>query len=502
MVLSNHSTRRGVPAAATRSLLRIAQRRDLHTFVRGAFGVLHGSSRPFIANWHIEAICHYLTMTMLGIVRNLLITMPPRHLKTICCSVALPAFLLGQDPTAKIMIITYGNSLGTNIRDQLKQLVRSQFYREVFPGTKIKSTDMWLRTSAGGYIMITSVEGSVTGLGADYIIVDDIMKSSEAVNSQVERQKARDFIPSSLLSRFDDKTKGRMIVVQQRQHEDDVAAYLIGTGFYTHLNLPAIAEEAQDIPLSANRVHKRQKGDVLFPQKEPLEELERLRKEMGAYHFGCQYQQNPIPLGGHRMDWSRWTTYWEHPDLYDFQWIVQSWDTAFSAEQTSDFSACTTWGYCNGIWYLLDVFRDRLDYEDLKARVRLMQRRWQADTVIVENAATGRPLLQYFRREGPIGAKFIAYEPRDEKRVRFETQIVRLYEGHFALPEMAPWLAEFRNECQSFPTGRHDDMVDSMVQFLDVLGGRHGRSRLRGNERPQGRPRPKGHSFKSRRCEA
>ena len=448
------------------------QRDDLFGFTWGAFDVLHDHRGiAFIPNFHVEAICHALTKVVRGDTRRLLITIPPRHLKTICSSVALPAFLLGHSPATKIVIACYGQILTVEILNQLRRVMESPFYRGLFPQTQFAVAGGELRTTKGGSVKFTSVQGAITGHGADVIIIDDLMKAGDAT-SETERDKAKDYIRNSLLSRFDDQRSGRVIAIQQRLHEDDVAANLMATGNYLHLNLPAIAAEDETIEIGNGRVYQRRKGEALYPQSQSLSLLEEMRRELGNYHFSAQYLQNPTPDGGGRIDWDVWGTYEEMPNLDDLDLIVQSWDTADSEKVGSDYSACTTWGRMAGEWYLLNVFRERLDFGHLLSRVIFMRNRWKADKVLVEYAASGRPLYTQLMREHKMRQHIVSMTPKDSKTLRFDSNIHRLEAEPFLLPQEAPWLAEFEHECRTFPVGKYDDMVDSMTQFLKFLGER------------------------------
>ena len=179
-----------------------------------------------------------------------------------------------------------------------------------------------------------------------------------------------------------------------------------------------------------------------------------------------------------------------------------------TAAPTSAFSVGTTWGYREGKLYLLDVYRARLDYPDLKRKVRELLLRWNADKVIIENASTGIPLvhelradLRNSRGDRPDqyrASTIITFQPILDKETRFAAQTARLEEGMVVIPEQADWLPEFKPELLAFPNGRNDDQVDSMVQFLDWISTRRGNSwldrqqnggRPSGRNRPQGRPR-------------
>jgi predicted phage terminase large subunit-like protein len=337
-----------------------------------------------------------------------------------------------------------------------------------------RNTELEVMTTRMGGRKAVSLGGAVTGFGADMLIIDDLMKAADA-RLESERQRVKDFFEQTLFSRLDDKQNGRIVAIQQRLHEDDFPAYLMDKGNFEHLNLKAIAEEDEIHSVNLGNLHRRSRGEALFPEREPLETLERIREDIGSPAFSSQYQQNPVPPEGNRIRWHWFGTYEERPSRSKLQMVVQSWDTAMTDEPTSDFSVCTTWGYREKKWYLLDLFRARLEYPTLKRKIQEMRDRWIADTVIVEYAASGIPLVREFRLE-ELG-RLEAYRPQVDKETRLAAQTAKLETGDYLIPETADWLPAFKNELLAFPNGRHDDQVDSMSQFLEWIGSRRGRGR-------------------------
>jgi predicted phage terminase large subunit-like protein len=452
------------------------QRKHLFAFVWRAFEILH-PGQSFMPSWHVSAICHALERVAKGETRRLIVTVPPRHGKSICAAVALPAWMLGHDPSLKIMVASYGGELAVKHARDFRTVLGDPWFAQLFPGTLLDAggnrIDEQITTAQGGRKAI-SLGGAATGFGADLIIVDDLMKAADA-SSAAERQRVRDYYEQTLLSRLNHKTEGRIVLIQQRLHEDDLPGYLLETGQFEHLNLRAIAVEDEVTPLSFGRRQHRARGEVLWPDREPLEALERLRVEMGTSVFSAQYQQDPTPPGGNRIRWEWFGAYEESLSREDYQWIAQSWDTALTAEPSSDYSVGTTWGFRDNRWHLLDVERARLDFPDLKRRVEASARRWRADIVLIEYAGSGIPLLQQLRQENR-SSHFQPIKPRLDKVTRMEAQSARLETGRYLLPAAAPWLAELRRELLAFPNGKHDDQVDSLIQFVEWSAGRNGSS--------------------------
>jgi len=481
-----------------RKVPRAVIRKDLFSFVWKTFATLHqGHNDKFVPTWHVQAICFQLENLLAGENKRLVINIPPRHLKSISVAVAFVAFVLGHRPETKIIVASYGLDLACKHAEDCRRVMESDWYKQAFPKTRLSRRGNKVdefRTTQGGGRKAVSLGGAVTGHGADYIIIDDLLKAQDAT-SAVELQRAQDFIEGTLLSRFNKPSEGRVVMIAQRLHELDPPGYLLDKGTYRHLNLPAIAEEDQAIPIGRGVVHHRNAGDALFPENMNLETLERLRKEMGAAAFNCQYQQNPVAPDGSPLRWECFQVYDAPGNRADYQLVVQSWDTGMSSDPRSDYSVCTTWGFRNRSWHLLDVFRDRLDFPDLKRKAFKLCDVWEADRVLIEDAASGKPLLQEFQRSDYHQCRPI--KPHDDKEVRFNAACAPVEEGSVHLPREAAWLPAFKRELQSFPRGRHDDQVDSFSQFLNwstghafyrALGRNHPINKVR-QERARRRPR-------------
>jgi hypothetical protein len=242
---------------------------DLYSFVQASFPIVSGGGR-FLPNWHIEAICHELSHVWRGETRRLIITVPPRSLKSICASVCLPAFILSHDPARRIICVSYSEGLARKHANDCRALMRSNLYRAVFPTTRIspaKDTETEVMTTARGSRLATSVGGTLTGRGGNLVIIDDPLKPQEA-QSQSARDSLKQWYSNTLLSRLDHKTEGSIIVVMQRLHPDDLVGHLLEQEGWRHLNLPAIAEEEFSVRLSATRSFRRQVGGLLHPERE------------------------------------------------------------------------------------------------------------------------------------------------------------------------------------------------------------------------------------------
>jgi predicted phage terminase large subunit-like protein len=314
------------------------------------------------------------------------------------------------------------------------------------------------------------VGGVLTGRGADYLIIDDPLKPEEAL-SETQRQNVNDWFDHTLLTRLNDKREGRIIVIMQRLHEDDLMGHLLRDKEWRVLRFPAIADCDEDYtiqnPLGHPITFRRREGSLLHPEREDRATLNALAARMGSYNFAGQYQQSPSPLGGGLIKESWFRTYSpvELPKTFDV--IFQSWDTANKPTELSDYSVCTTWGRLKQNLFLLDVYRRRVDYPTLKRAVVEQAKRWQARVTIIEDKASGTQLIQDLIHDGVPGIRRYEPPPGEDKIMRMHSSSSSIENGFVYLPEKAEWLAEYLHEFRLFPRGRHDDQVDSTSQALD-----------------------------------
>jgi predicted phage terminase large subunit-like protein len=441
-------------------------RGDLRFFIWKSFQTVWPGT-PYLPNWHIDAIVHQLMRVQAGDIARLLINLPPRSLKSLSVSVAYVAWLLGHDPTRRIIVVSYSNEFAAELHRQFRMIIDAPWYRGVFPATRpAKDSGAELVTTAGGSRYATSVGGTLTGRGADLIIVDDPLKADEAM-SEPARRRVIDWYTGTLVSRLNDKENGPIVVVMQRLHEDDLAGHLLGQGNWQHLDLPAIAVEDTVIPIGPGKQIIRHPGDLLHAARESKDALDRLKAEIGSLKFSTQYQQRPVPLAGNliRRDWFRF--YDRLPDRRPADHVAQSWDIAMMTGEANDFSVCTTWRMVGPDHYLIDRFRARLQYPDLRRQIASLAARHGAKTILIENAGPGMTLLQELRRDLPPGMPWpIGQKPEGSKTDRMEAQSAKIEAGHVHLPREAAWLDDFLLELLAFPYGRHDDQVDSVSQYL------------------------------------
>ncbi len=460
------------------SVLAAALRQNLVSFLQKAF-ITIVPGEPFIPNWHIEAIAHELMRVREGKARRLIINQPPRTLKSIATSVAFPAFLLGHDPSFRIICVSYSNDLASELHRQFRMVVDAPWYRELFPEFAIKrDRDLELVTTRGGGRTATSVGGTLTGRGANLIIIDDPMKAEEAL-SEPARRRVVEWFTSTLISRLNDQARDTILVVMQRVHEEDLSGHLLEQESWQHLNLPAIAPASVSIPIENGRFHNWREGEPLDAVRFPKSVLEGLKADIGSLKFSAQFLQSPVPTEGNliRRDCFRW--YDSPPDRQPGDQIIQSWDIASTISDAGDWTAGTTWLKRRNDFYLIDVARGRWEFPEVRRQVIAAARFHAATTILVEQAGPGLNLLQDLRATQPARVpRPIGIVPQGSKADRMAAQACRIEAGQVHLPSDAPWLAVFVNELLAFPQGKHDDQVDSVSQFLNWASARQVRQRI------------------------
>ena len=449
---------------------RVLSRYDFHTFMHRAFLELNPRT-PLSHNWHNELIAAKLEACLRGEINRLIINVPPRSLKSHSATVAFPAYVLGHRPSTQIICASYGQDLSNKHSMDCRALMASEWYRSLFP-TRLspqKQSVQEFVTTQNGFRLATSVGGVLTGRGADLIIIDDPLKPDEAL-SETQRNAVNEWFDHTLCSRLNDKRNGRMIIIMQRLHEDDLVGHVLEQEDWDVVRLPAIAEENETHVIESpyrTRTVCRPIGGALHPAREPLTVLQQLRHTIGEYNFAGQYQQQPAPLGGGmvKAEWFKSYVPGEQPSKFDI--VFQSWDTANKSTELSDFSVCSTWGRKNKKFYLLDVLRRRMDYPDLKRAVRQQAERFRPANVLIEDKASGTQLIQELIRDGVYGVT--RYEPTMDKVMRLHSITSIIENGFVYLPTESDWLAAYAHELTTFPSGKHDDQADSTSQAFDWL---------------------------------
>jgi len=442
-----------------------AVREDLKVFLQQSFNTVY-PGKELMDNWHIDAIVHSLEESIRGRRPRSIINLPPRQLKSFIVSVALPAYILGNDPTAKIICISYSDDLAKTLSRDFGRIVEADWYRGIFPEVRRKKfTESEFVTDQGGSRYATSINGTLTGRGGDFIIIDDPIKPEDTL-SDSKRLSTNEWYKSTLLSRLDDKARSVLIIVMQRLHINDLTGFAESSGGFEKLSLPAIATQDENVPVSETEYYPRAEGELLHEAREDNATIAAIKDQVGPFIFQAQYQQKPECPDGELIKRRYLNIVNGTAGIASggFHWI--SVDSALSTTETADFSAISI-GYSNRDGhYVLFAERGRWDYESLKDRVLAHAKRHRDVTFIVEEAGSGISLLQYLRRSG---ANCFWHRPNRDKVERAALVLPIFHAGRVNLVSQEgrnSWIDPYINELVSFPHGRFDDQVDSLVQAL------------------------------------
>jgi predicted phage terminase large subunit-like protein len=438
-------------------------RLDFPAFAQSAFAVLY-PNEPFSREWCHEAIAVILAGVDGKTGIRQIINAPPRSLKSFLVSVAWPAFILGHKPSHKIVCASYSQDLANHLASDCRRLIESGWYRRLFPTRLAKSTEEELVTMEGGFRIARSVGGTLTGLGGQVLIIDDPLNANDAL-SDANRASVNEWFTRTLYTRLNNKALGTVIVVMQRLHQDDLTGHLIEKGGWDLLVLPAIAPRDMNIPIWQGSFLWRA-GEPL-QKREPLNVLDDVKRQLGASTFNAHYLQDPVPELGNMLkrEWLKW--YEQPPVQQPSDEIIQSWDTALKVTTTSDYSVCLTFLVRNSNeYYLIDVFRKRLNFPDLCSAVDTQAKKHRPNAILVEEQASGTPLIDECKiRKGM--SNIFGWRPKTDKRTRMNGETPKLESGCLVLPKSAPWQEEFLMEYLAFPNGRYDDQIDALSQFLN-----------------------------------
>ena len=346
-----------------------------------------------------------------------------------------------------MVVISYSDLLSRAHANDFRRLVNDPLYQATFPGMRLaRDTDREIVTTRRGKRIATSLDGTLTGLGGNLIIIDDPIKLGDAMSEAI-RARVIEWYRSTLLTRGDDKTKTRIVVVMQRVHQDDLIGYLQEQGGFEVLNFPAIAQSTETYDLGGGRTYIRQQGELLHPEHEPVETLMELKREMGPIAFSAQYQQSPIPPGGTIIK-KKWLKTYDEVRWREGDRIVMSWDIALSEMETGDYSACVVLLVRGEVFFVLEVVRGRFPFEELKAKIiELKKQRYQVSTLLIEESPISLGLIQSLRERS---INVTTYKPETDKCSRVIAQTDLFAGGSVRLPQRGPLAGRIRRRAPRF----------------------------------------------------
>ncbi len=440
--------------------LRLAQLEKNELAQNNFLHFVHAMWPEFISGRHHRIIAEKLQRVASGDLKRLIINMAPRHTKSEFASFLFPAWMMGQNPRMKIIQATHTTELAVGFGRKTKNLLDTDEYKEVFPDVKLaadsKASGRW-DTSRGGMYYAVGVGSNLAGRGGDLVIIDD-PHSEQTAMSNSGFDDAWDWYTGGPRQRL--QPGGSIVLVQTRWSEKDMTGQLLRAmakdplaDQWEVVELPAIFDD----------------GKPCWPEYWSLEDLTAVKASIPPSKWNAQYQQKPTGEENAIIP-REWWRIWEGENIPQLQYVIQSYDTAFTKRERSDFSAITTWG----VFYpeeggppnliLLDAKKGRYDFPELKALAFEEYEYWDPDTVIIEAKASGLPLTHEMRQTGIPVVNFTPSKGND--KVSRVYAVTPLFEAGMVWAPDKSWAEELIEEVAAFPEGEYDDLVDSMTQAL------------------------------------
>jgi len=493
-VIAKDVVKPNIPITAIQAELA---RRDLRKFSKEAWRIVE--PKPYVSNWHIDAICDHLALVTLGEIRNLIINIPPRHTKSLSCSVMWPVWSWVRNPSLQFLFSSYAGELA--IRDAVKsrRLIESGWFQERYGHEWHLSLDENKKdrysNSEGGHRISASVGGKTTGEGGDVLGIDDPHNAKD-VYSDTERGNVLDWYDNAWNSRLNDATTGQKVIICQRLHDNDLVGHILeaeGERWET-LMLPLEYVPRKKCITYTNDGNgtrgdavfedpREEKGELLNPVRFGENEVVQAKNLMSARDYSAQYQQDPTTEGGlilKRHWWKEWNYPEGHPErgktdlpLPDFHEIIQVYDTALEQSEEDDYTARTTWGIftennrMNAM--LLERLEERLSFPELREEAYQSYRQYQPDVVLVEKKVSGHSLIQELRKKG-VNVRGVKI--KGDLVFRAHVSSIVLEKGAIWYVPRA-WAGDVITQCAKFPAAAHDDIVASCVIAWQYLRRRH-----------------------------
>ena len=463
--------------AMTARLPRVVESREigLLDFAKEAWQVIEPST-PYVDGWHITAICEHLEAVTRGEIKQLVISMPPRHMKSILVAVMWPCWVWTRNPGFRWIFASYAQSLAVRDSVKCRTIIQSPWFRkhwgEVFDLKSDENQKTKFVNSAEGYRIATSVDGSATGEGGDCIVGDDLIKAKDAY-SEPARTSAVTFWRETMHTRINDPRKVKKVLMAQRIHEGDPSGVMLETGSYVHLCLPAEYDPRSTVPVGAPNPlaftdPRTETGDLLWPDRYGSDVIEATKKALGPWAYAAQFQQSPTPATGgiFKREWLRFHTRATVPKAFDE--VFQSWDMSFKRTEDGSYVVGQVWGKAGASFYLLDQIRGRFDFVESKAAVLSLCERWpDAFAKYIEEKANGAAIMSALANE-VIG--LIPVLPHGTKEARAHAIAPAVQSGNVFFPDAEDygfaWVADLIAEVTAFPRAPNDDQVDAMTQAL------------------------------------
>ena len=415
----------------------------------------------FICGRHHKIFADKLQQIAEGKINRLIVNMPPRHTKSEFASTYFPAWIMGKQPNRKIMQTTHTGELAVRFGRKVRNMMDTEEYGKLFPNVELqadsKSAGRW-ETNKGGEYFAAGVGGAITGRGAGLLIIDDPHSEQDSL-SKTAMEACYEWYTSGPRQRL--QPGGAIVLVMTRWSNTDLTAKLLNAQQELKADQWEVIEFPAVFPETDN---------PLWPEFWSFDELERVRASLPLIKWNAQWLQTPTAEEGSIIK-REWWQDWESENLPAVQYIIQSYDTAFSKKETADYSAISTWGVFRpsedapDSIILLDCQRTRLDFPELKKLAYQEYQYWEPDMVLIESKASGTPLTHELRR---LGIPVVNYSPTrgHDKHSRMHSVAPIFESGLVWAPSHKAFAQEMIEECASFPFGANDDLCDTMTQAM------------------------------------
>jgi predicted phage terminase large subunit-like protein len=464
------------PLTALKERTRTRLLGDFAQFARRAWREVE-PSRELLWSWHHELIAEHLMLCYQGETTRLIITQPPRSLKSKLVSVLFPAWVWAQSPGASFILCSYSDSLSEELNMARRRLLQSEWFQSTFPGKVQFAPDENRREQyknlAGGQAIATSVDGTLTGKGGDYLLVDDLLSPQQSY-SDLERHSANRFFDGTLRSRLNEPATGRIIVICQRLHELDLPGHLQESepGVWTTLNLAMEAEQDEEItfPISGKVLH-RKTGDLLHPARFPKVWVEKQKRTLGRIVWSGQYQQRPSPLEGNLIKTADVLFYGGRdpatgeldPQLpVEFERTIISADCTFKDKSTSDFVCILVVGINGSRRFVRHIVNARLNLDGTEAEIRNAHANYgPISAVLVEDKANGSAVISHLT-DNISGV--VAVNPEGGKVSRMMAAAPEFQAHNWFFDRTGAWTSKAVDQLCNFPNAKNDDISDAVSQ--------------------------------------
>ena len=429
---------------------------------------------------HIKLLFQKLQGVVDGDIKRLMVFLPPRSSKSLICSKLFPAWYIGNFSNHEIMSVSHSDQLASDFGRTVRDIVNTEKFQRIFKGvalrSDVKAAGKW-KTNKNGSYYAAGVRSQVAGRGANIALLDDVMSEEDSF-SQTGRKYIKEWYPAGLRTRL--MPNGAIIIINTRYHYDDLCGWLLkqektaeqNTYSWEVISIPAwLNEEAAELlglPVGSSYFPEWKSDKILKIDEEEI------RASNGARYWNSLYMQDPSPDDGGIIK-KKYIQWWEYDEPPECEFIIQTYDTAFSTSRTADFSVIQTWGIFNDYdedygfsshLILLGNTKGRYEYPELRRIAQDLYREFKPDVCIIERKASGQSLIQDMRRAGlPV----LDYLPDKDKIARVYASTPMMEAGRVWLPKNKIWADDLFSECMSFPNGSHDDQVDCLSMAIHYM---------------------------------